>query len=231
MNIIITKNYEEMSKVAMTHVLAHMYTGDSRRVNLSVTAGKTPIRLYEMLVPEVRDNQYLSHVHYYNFDEIPRAGEDIGVTMSDLNQYFFHPAKISGEQIEAFDLANWEGYDQKIAADGGLDMMLLGLGLDGHFCGNLAGTVEHFGQESRMVHKMDGVPYFEREGSPDRYVTFGPKTVMQARHLIMIINGKHKAEITQKALCGSVDPRIPASVFQLHPHYTVILDEEAAALL
>lgn len=231
MNVIITKNYEIMSQVAMTHVLAHMYTGDSRRVNLSVTAGKTPLRLYELLAPEVKDNPSFKHIHYYNFDEIPRAGEEIGVTMHDLNTYFFRPAAIPPEQIHALDMDNWENYDDKIAADGGLDMILMGLGTDGHFCGNLSGTVEHFGQSTRMVYKESGHPYFQPEGRPDRYVTFGPKTVMQARHLIMIINGSHKAEIAKKALRGPVDPLIPASVFQLHPNYTVIMDEEAAALL
>jgi len=231
MNIIITKNYEEMSKTALTHVLAHMYTGDSRRVNLAVTAGKTPLLMYEMLVPELRDNPYLSHVRYYNFDEIPRTGEAVGITMHDMNRYFFEPAKIPAGQIEVLDLDNWEGYDRKLEADGGLDMILMGLGTDGHFCGNLAGTVDHFGQETRMVYKESGHSYFQAEGRPDRYVTFGPKTVMQARHLILIINGSHKAEITRKALLGPVDPGVPASIFQLHPRYTVIMDEEAAALL
>lgn len=231
MNLIITKDYESMSRVAMTHVLAHMYTGDSRRVNLSITAGKTPLRLYELLAPEVKNNPYFNHVHYYNFDEIPRDREKIGVTMNDLNTYFFHPAAIPDNRIHALDLANWENYDQKITADGGLDMLLMGLGTDGHFCGNLSGTVEHFGQETRIVHKESGHPYFQPEGRPDRYVTFGPKTVMQARHLIMIINGSHKAAIAKKALQGPVDPAIPASIFQLHPHYTVIIDENAAVNL
>lgn len=231
MNIIITKDYEAMSKVAMTHVLAHMYTGDQRRVNLSITAGKTPLRMYEMLVPEVKNNPNFEQVHFYNFDEIPREGEEIGVTMNDLNTFFFHPAEYPRKRIHALDLKNWEGYDKKIAADGGLDMLLMGLGTDGHFCGNLSGTVEHFGQETRMIYKESGHPFFAPEGRPDCYVTFGPKTVMQARHLIMIINGSHKAEIAKKALFGPVDPLVPASVFQLHPNYTVIMDEEAAALL
>jgi len=85
-----------------------------------------------MLAPEVKANPYFPHVHFYNFDEIPGAGEKTGVTMSDLNRYFFEPAEISAEQIETLDLENWNSYDKKIEAGGGLDMVLMGLGTDGH---------------------------------------------------------------------------------------------------
>lgn len=232
MKLIVTRDYETMSRVALNHVQAHMYTGDNRRVNLSITAGKTPERLYQLFVEEYKGKPYFDQVHFYNFDEIPRAGEAVGVTMNDLNRMFFKPAEVPEVRIHPLDTRNWKDYDKKLMEDGGLDMILMGLGTDGHFCGNLSGTVEHFGMETRLVTK-EACPlsYFEREGSPDHYVTFGPKTVMNARHLILIINGSHKAEITKKALFGPVTPEVPASVFQLHPNYTVIMDEEAAALL
>lgn len=232
MQLITAKDYETMSQMALTHVQAHMYTGDNRRVNLSITAGKTPERLYQLLTEEYKGNPCFKHVHFYNFDEIPREGEETGVTMNDLIRMFFDPAEVPRELIHVLDTKNWKDYDKKLKEDGGLDMLIMGLGTDGHFCGNLAGTVEHFGMETRMVTKEKyPISYFERETSPDHYVTFGPKTVMNARHLIMIINGSHKAEIAKKALFGPVTPEVPASVFQLHPNYTVIMDEEAASLL
>lgn len=233
MQLILAENYEEMSRVAMNHVLAHMFDGNAtRRKNLSITAGKTPLRMYEMLVPQVKDNPYLSNIHYYNFDEIPFWGEKKNVTMTDLNEAFFTPANIPDSQIEAFTPENYAGYDEKIKVDGGLDMLLMGLGTDGHFCGNLSGTVDHFGQGCRMIRKQEHpIPFFENDGVCDHYPTFGPATVMQVKHLIMIINGSHKAEIAKKALFGPVDPLIPASIFQIHPNYTVIIDKEAAVLL
>lgn len=232
MNIIITENYEEMSQVALNHVLAHMFDGDTRRKNLSITAGKTPLRMYEMLVPIVKDRPELSNIHYYNFDEIPFWGDKTYVTMSDLKEAFFDPANIPAAQIEAFTPDNYENYDEKIKADGGLDMILMGLGTDGHFCGNLSGTVDHFGQGCRLIEKSKHpIDFFNHDNVSDSYPTFGPATVMQARHLIMIINGTHKAEIAKKALLGPVDTSIPSSIFQIHPNYTVIIDKEAAALL
>lgn len=233
MQIIITKDYEEMSRVAMNHVLAHMFDGNpAKRKNLSITAGSTPLRMYEMLIPVVKDSPALENVYYYNFDEIPFWGEKHNVTMTDLNNAFFHPANIPSDRIEIFGTENYEGYDDKIQVDGGLDMLIMGLGTDGHFCGNLSGTVDHFGQGCRMIKKSQHpIPFFETEGISDYYTTFGPATVMQARHLIMIINGEHKAEIAKKVLLGDVDVSVPSSIFQIHPNFTVIIDQDAAKLL
>lgn len=232
MNLIITKNYEEMSHIAMHQLLAHMSKGDEKRVNLAITAGSTPKRLYELLVPEVKDSPCYSHVHYYNFDEIPVPGSRYGVTLTELDKLYFSPAGIPDEQIHEYNMDNWEGYDEVLRKDGGLDMILMGLGGDGHFCGNMSGTVDHFGMPSRLISRENIPEVFDAYGiNLPHFPSFGPKTVMQARHVIMIINGSHKAEIAKAALTGPVTTDVPASILQLHPNYTVIIDEEAAALL
>ena len=73
MKMIVTEDYEEMSLVASHHVLG--YITAPRRVNLAVTAGSTPKRMYEHLTAAVKGKAFYDRVHYYNFDEIPFRGQ------------------------------------------------------------------------------------------------------------------------------------------------------------
>lgn len=122
---------------------------------------------------------------------------------------------------------------------GGLDAILIGIGEDGHFCGNLPGVTK-FGDETRLVSvdsrpDMHDILLGEVGGDPNKvpeyYVTMGPKSVMHAKEIIMFANGKKKAAIIKKALQGEVTEEVPSSIFQLHPNFTVVLDAEAASEL
>ena len=66
---------------------------------------------------------------------------------------------------------------------------------------------------------------------PEYYITMGPKTIMSAKHIIFLLSGKEKGEIAKKAFVDPVTMDFPVSIFQLHPHVTVLLDEAAASLL
>lgn len=222
MKLIVTDTYEQMSKLAAMELFYWLNQSRYRRVNLAVTAGRTPKKMYELL-PELLKDLTFENVHYYNFDEIPtRDGEHI--TMDELNESFFFPCHIDTKQIEVFSEHNYEDYEKKIEADGGLDLILMGLGLDGHFCGNLSGTVNSWNDGCRRVDRPV-------KGRADYYVTFGPRTVMAARRIVMIVNGTQKAEILKKVLEGPISTEIPSSILRLHPDFTVIADREAAALL
>ena len=98
MKLIVTEDYAEMSLVASHHVLG--YITAPRRVNLAVTAGSTPKKMYEHLTAAIKGKPFYSQVHYYNFDEIPFRGQDReGVTLSNLRNLFFTPAQIPEENI------------------------------------------------------------------------------------------------------------------------------------
>ena len=94
MKIYLTKDYEEMSQVAAQMVLKYMYSNDNKRINLSITAGQTPKRTYEILSEFVKNKPYFENVHYYNFDEIPIKGEKVGVTIRNLTNMYFREAQI-----------------------------------------------------------------------------------------------------------------------------------------
>ena len=65
----------------------------------------------------------------------------------------------------------------------------------------------------------------------DRAYTMGIKTIMQARKVLMVVNGTGKAEIVKKAFFGPVTPEVPASILQMHPDFTLVGDEEALSLI
>lgn len=237
MKLIIGKDIEEMSQAAAGYVMSYMYQ-EKERINLSITGGTTPKRMYEILVPMVKDKKQFQHVHFYNFDEIPYRKEDReGVTISGLRDAFFTPAHIKEEQIHKLDQFNYQTQDERIEKDGGFDMVILGVGADGHFCGNLPQTTK-FGDLTTRVEndqrlKDRILPEFDNveEDVPEYYITMGPRSIMRARHIVMIASGVKKAGIIKTLMEGVVDQDVPASLLTLHPHFTLIVDEEAASLL
>lgn len=236
MRLIPVADYEEMSCAGAAMLLGAMY--GSGRVNLSITAGTTPQRVYELLVPQVAGKLQFADVHYYNFDEIPYRAEDReGVTISALRQLYFDPAKIADANIHVLDQHNYREQDDRLANDGGLDLILLGLGEDGHFCGNLPGTTR-FGDATTRVECDDRLRNrllrnFENGMAdvPDYYITMGPRSIMAARELVMIASGEKKAKAVAKLLSGEVTEEWPATVLTLHPHFTLIADEAALSLV
>ncbi|MEY8446423.1 glucosamine-6-phosphate deaminase [Enterococcus ratti] len=239
MKLIMTRDYNEMSMVAVQHLLGVMHSHYRR--NISITAGATPKGVYEILVPLVKDKPYFDHVHYYNFDEIQIKGkkDGYGVTMTNLHRMFFEPAAIDQKRIHVLDWSNYETQDVRLKNDGGLDAVLLGVGADGHFCGNLPNTTK-FGDLTSRVNE-DATPEMsnillqevggKEEDRPSFYVTMGPKSIMQARQLLMIANGKAKAEIVKRLVEGKVTEAFPATLLTTHPNMTLIVDKEAASLL
>lgn len=146
MKLIITEDYQEMSRVAAHHLLGYM--SKMRRVNLAITAGSTPKGMYEYLITLVKGKPWYDNCYFYNFDEIPfRGKEGEGVTITNLRNLFFTPAGIKEENIQKLTIDNYREHDQKLAREGGLDLVVLGLGVDGHFCGNLPNTT-HFHEQT-----------------------------------------------------------------------------------
>ncbi|MCA5011982.1 MULTISPECIES: glucosamine-6-phosphate deaminase [unclassified Enterococcus] len=230
MKIIIEKDFEAMSETTKNILLGHM--SQDKRVNLSITAGNTPVGVYKRMVEIVKNSPDYANVHYYNFDEIPVPDQAEGITISDLRKLYFTPANISEENIHPLTVENYAEQDKRLALDGGLDAMMIGLGADGHFCGNMP-TTTSFENLTYKVKVTGDEPWFV-PGEMIKgmeFVTMGPVSVLKVKHLILIVNGAKKAEMVKKVLQGPVTEEYPASVLQLHPNLTVILDEEAASQL
>jgi glucosamine-6-phosphate deaminase len=126
-------------------------------------------------------------------------------------------------------------YEAAIARSGGIDIQLLGIGHNGHLAFNEPGSalesrtrVEFLTERTRQANAR----YFDSPADvPDRCITQGLGTILEARQLLLVVHGTDKAKILHRALTGPVTPDCPASVLQRHPHVTVIADDAAAALM
>ncbi len=120
-------------------------------------------------------------------------------------------------------------YDARIKRLGGIDLQLLGLGLDGHIGFNEPSDA--FDKPTHVVDLHDSTikanaRFFESENDvPKQAVTMGMGAIMQARKILLIANGQQKKDILMKAFYGPITPAVPASILQLHPDVTVIYSE------
>ncbi|MFC1480307.1 6-phosphogluconolactonase [Candidatus Omnitrophota bacterium] len=155
-----------------------------------------------------------------------------------LKEHLFDHVPILKENIHYINGANpdLKGYTQKIKEYGGADIVMLGVGENGHLAYNEKPPHSAFDSRIQEVHldpdtvkKIKG-KYPGIEDNPDAY-TLGMADIFEGRHLFFLANGEKKAEIVQKALEGPVTDKVPASMIQKHPRVTVVLDRDAAALL
>ncbi|MCL8361804.1 glucosamine-6-phosphate deaminase, partial [Escherichia coli] len=195
--------------------------------------------MYEYITTLLTGKTGYDNCYFYKLYDIPvRVSEREGVTITNLRNLFFTPAGIKEENIQKLTIDNYREHDQKLAREGRLDLVVLGVGVDGHCCGNLPNTT-HF-QEQTVEFPIQGemvdiVAHGELGGDfslvPDSYVTMGPKSIMAATNVLIIVSDAGKAQSLKHVLQGPVTEDVPASVLQLHPSLMVIADKAAAAEL
>jgi glucosamine-6-phosphate deaminase len=128
-----------------------------------------------------------------------------------------------------------ERYEALIAAAGGIDLQFLGIGADGHLAFNEPGS--SLASRTRIKTltaqtRKDNARFFgSADEVPTHVLTQGIGTILQARHLLLIVTGESKADAVAAAVEGPVSASCPASALQLHPHVTVLLEAAAAARL
>ena len=128
-----------------------------------------------------------------------------------------------------------DAYEQAIAQAGGIDLQLLGLGHNGHIgfnepCDSFPVTT-HCVELTESTIQANSRLFDSADEVPREAYTMGIGTIMKARKILLVVNGAGKAEIVRDVLRGPVVPQVPASILQLHPDVTVVLDKEAAAAL
>lgn len=122
-----------------------------------------------------------------------------------------------------------------LEARGGIDLLMLGLGENGHLGFNQPGT--SFRQEAwvtDMNPELEERIRRETQAPSSLYlggVTLGLKDIMRARHIVLVAKGSNKADIVKKMLQGPVTTDVPASILQLHTNCEFLLDKQAAARL
>jgi len=147
------------------------------------------------------------------------------------------PGAVVGPDGLADDLpAACEAFEQAVRDAGGVDLQLLGIGTDGHVAFNEPGS--SLGSRTRVKTlvrqtREDNARFFggDVDAVPTHCLTQGLATIMAARHLVLLAQGEGKAEAVRHLVEGAVSARWPATVLQLHPHVTVLLDDAAASRL
>ena len=126
-------------------------------------------------------------------------------------------------------------YEEAILAAGGVDLQLLGIGSDGHLAFNEPGSSLASATRIKTLTdrtRRDNARFFGSvDEVPHHVLTQGLGTILRARHLVLLASGEGKADAVAAAVEGPVSASCPASVLQLHPHATVLLDEAAASRL
>lgn len=208
---------------------------------LGLATGSTPIGIYEQLIDWYRKGDLdFSEVTTINLDEYcGLARNNPQSYCSFMHNQFFDSVNIRPEHIHLPDGTNLnakeecERYDQLIAKIGGVDLQLLGIGLDGHIGFNEPGSAFELGTHCVELTSSTieaNARFFSDSGEvPRKAYTMGIRTIMQAHKVLLVVNGKNKAEIVKRAFFGSVTPQVPASILQMHPDFTLIGDAEALA--
>ncbi len=241
MRLIIKDNYEEMSEAAAGIVRSQLVLNPASV--LGCATGGTPLGLYRELVAAYRKGELdFSAAHFFNLDEYwgldPASDQSYAYYMKE--NFFGHinarPERIHIPDGMAADVeAECAGYDEKIARQGGIDLQILGIGLNGHIGFNepaaffSAGTHQVTLEESTI--EANARYFARREDVPTQAVTMGIRSILNAKILLLLANGENKAEALWGALRGPISPSLPASILQLHPNVIAVADRAAARLL
>lgn len=216
---------------------------DKANCVLGLATGSTPLPLYrELIAREQAGRISFAQVRTANLDEYVGLSSDHPQSYRRfMQENLFDHLSIKPENtivplgMAADPAAMCHAYEEQIAAWGGIDLQLLGIGHDGHVGFNE--PEDHFANETHQVQltpmtRSANQRFFESiDQVPTAAFTMGIGTIMRARKIVMIITGEDKADIAYAALRGPVMPQVPASILQFHPDVTVILDRAAASRL
>lgn len=241
MQQLIARDYRELSRLAADRVSA--VVAEKPAAVLGLATGSTPIGLYAELVARSRAGELdLRQVTTFNLDEylgLPRTHP--ASYWQFMQAHLFRHVPVRAERIhlprgDAPDPeAECRAYEAAIAAAGGIDLQVLGIGGNGHIGFNEPGAP--FDSVTRVVDltaetRAANARFFARPDEvPRQAISMGIRTIMQARRILLLASGEGKAAAVAAALTGPVTTAVPASVLQRHPDVTVIMDAAAAGLL
>lgn len=241
MRIVRVDNYKEMSKTASDIIKEQVIL--KKDAIIGFATGSSPLAVYECLAEDYK-NKMVSFKKVRGF----QLDEYYGLERLHSQSFYYYMKKNFMDKTD-FDEANFEAFDA-LAADinkecsryetllaksDGIDIQILGIGNTGHIGFNE--PAETFPDEAHFVklekETIDANAKFfaNTEEIPKYAFTLGIGSIMKAKKLIVLVNGRGKSDIIKKTLCGPITPKIPATVLRLHPDCTLIADKEALELV
>jgi glucosamine-6-phosphate deaminase len=229
--------YEEAAKI--------IWEAWTRKKNLvlGLATGRTPLGLYKNLIALHKKGEMdFSGVVTFNLDEYLGLEETHPQSFAYyLDRNLLRHLDIKKENI--FHLSgrpadieeHCRAYERKIQSCGGIDIQILGIGLNGHIGFNEPGSSLSSRTRLKSLTPETVVAnshLFKAGEEPPRFcLTMGIGTILEAKTILLLASGNEKAEIISRAVEGPLAAFVPASALQLHPRVRVIVDEDAAALL
>ncbi len=237
MKKVVFDTYEELSKYAADMVASEL--NSKSHYILGLPTGGTPVGMYAEIVKLYNKGIIdFSDVTTFNLDEYMGLERD-----HDQSYYYFMNKNLYSKvnlKPENINIPNGcaedfekeaAAYDEKILEKGGIDLMILGIGPNGHIGFNepdaelesathtVTLTKETIEANARFFNSIDDVPRHA--------ITMGVGSILKAKKILMLISGENKKEITKKLFSGKVSTDNPASLLQLHPSVTVLVDKAA----
>ena len=241
MRIICAKDYKEMSEMAADIIGAQLLLKPDAVLGLAT--GSTPIGTYEELVRRYEAGRLdFSKIKTVNLDEYRGLTKD-----NDQSYYYFMHSHLFDhininknntkvpDGMEPDALKAGQDYENIIKNYGGIDLQLLGLGNNGHIGFNEPG--DEFIDKTHVVDLTESTIEANKrffasiDDVPKQAYTMGIGSIMRAKRVLMVVNGKGKAEIVKEAFFGPITPKVPASILQLHNDFILIGDVEALSCL
>ena len=244
MRLIIEKDYQKMSQWAAEHVIerinAFQPTAEKPFV-LGLPTGSSPEGMYACLVKANKEGRVsFKNVITFNMDEYVGLAEDHPESYhSFMARNLFDHIDIPKDHIHILNgnakdlVAECAHYEEMIKEAGGIDLFIGGIGPDGHIAFNEPGSslrsrtrMKTLTTDTRIANSrfFGGKP----ENVPAHALTVGVGTVMDAREVMILVNGHGKARAMQAAIEGAVNHMWTISALQMHEHGIIVSDEEAA---
>ncbi|MDK0982859.1 glucosamine-6-phosphate deaminase [Clostridium perfringens] len=241
MRLIVTKNYEEMSKVAAKEMAEDIKRNPE--IVLGLATGGTPVGMYKELIRMYNEGELdFSKVTSINLDEYVGLAVDHDQSYRYfMNTNLFDHINIDknntfvpnglAENVEEECMA----YDSRIQDMGGIDLQLLGLGANGHIGFNEPGEALSVGTHLTDLKESTieaNARFFDSiDDVPRKAITMGLGGIMKAKKIMVIASGEGKAEVVKAMMSGKITTEIPATMLQMHRDVILIVDEDAAKLL
>jgi glucosamine-6-phosphate deaminase len=222
---------------AAADLLAGWLTSPGVRA-LMLASGNTPIDLYRRIAERKLS---LKHLTIFALDEYVGVPLDEPRNTANLlrgaavEAWGIPPAQFFNvSSLESDALASIQQHERRIAEAGRLDVIVLGLGQNGHLAFNEPGSApDSVGRvlDLESISIEANRKWFDGKYAPAKGVTVGLKTILAARRVLIQAYGSHKTAAAKAMIEGKVGPHCPASFLQMHPNTRVFLDDQAAATL
>jgi glucosamine-6-phosphate deaminase len=241
MEVIVLPGPDDVARLA-ADVIQRVLTSQSAPV-LGLATGSTPVPLYRELIRRHREERLsFKHARAFTLDEyvgLPPGHEQryAAVIRRGLTDHLdLDDDAVFGPDGGADDLlAECDRYEQAIVDAGGVDVQIAGIGSDGHIAFNEPGSALTSTTRLKTLNartRADNARFFSSAQEVPRHViTQGLGTIRRSRHLLLLAAGESKASAAARAIEGPLAAFFPASVVQLHPHATVLLDAAAGSAL